>query len=116
MRYLGPSMWPLFQDNDFLILSDIYDHKLEMGDIVCFKEAEEIIVHRLINERQTKGDFSKNLDDENSIEYFAIAVGVVQNNKKVIWGIKGQPLKKAIAFISLLRTKGKLISLFRSRQ
>lgn len=70
------SMFPNIKNGDTIIVKEVEQEKLKVGDVISFQREEEIITHRIIeviglNEKKeyiTKGD-NNNIQDDNTIKY-----------------------------------------------
>jgi signal peptidase I len=100
--FKGKSMYPTLQSGDELFVSPELS-SLEVGDIVIYKDAEsnELIAHRVVrnNPIMTKGDRAQFIDQSFPLLYKVIGI-----KDQCPWK-NGQPLKKAIAKLSLLNDK-----------
>lgn len=97
----GKSMMPTLRPGAKLILAQI-ERPIEVGDIVVANLQEEWIAHRVIeisyNTYLLKGDRSPHIHQH--LELLSVVQGYEYDGSTVVWGPKGQSLKKALANLS----------------
>ena len=103
ISYSGNSMLPLLKDGDKLFIES-KESPFKIGDIVVFKENDEVYVHRLIDCKGIlyfKGDRVMYLDETIPQNTMGILSGFHRENIIIFWGREGHFLKTIFAKLSI---------------
>ena len=82
---ISGSMQPKLQIGDIVIVKNVEQRELEKGDIISFREGQNVVTHRIVDvlknedtiRYKTKGD-NNNSEDEGLVEYTSIEGKVVK--------------------------------------
>lgn len=90
---IGNSMYPTIYDGDFLVIRQ--NASYEINDIICFREEDKLITHRVVEIKGhkviTKGDFNTYRDKEifqsqviGKVVYVSSFMGLIFRNVHII--------------------------------
>jgi len=95
-------MFPLFRPNDEIIISTLSE-AIELGDILFYLDKGEYIAHRVVADNghfYTKGDRSLLRENFHGKKNIRKVLGYRRLGRTLLWGKRGQPYKKILAFLS----------------
>jgi hypothetical protein len=110
INYVGPSMSPLLQTNDQVLIEPIEATQLQCGDIILFldQSSRELTLHRLIElPLQTKGDFSLGSEYVATDSILGRAIGFERLDYFRKFPIHNSKFNKLYLFLSKKRMEGR---------
>jgi len=88
----GFSMWPFIKKNERLIIRKVPIDNLKRGDVILYKAKDLLACHRLVNKKQSKGEYELyvrgdnsqfSLEAVNNQMYVGKVISIVKNDKEV---------------------------------
>ena len=105
--FKGKSMWPLFVENDRLIVKYFSEPSVLcpdlLGKVVLYREGPEWVAHRVLSLDQRlicKGDWSLGVTSANNLKVWGVVEAVEKPNQKIIPLYQNLRINSWVSFFS----------------